>query len=77
MITDDLVKGFIFSAHYQMFQFSVPLISLVVLQWFQEHGVITWRILGLNEEIFESVPGMGAAFIAHFVLLWVKKDNYK
>ena len=39
-------------------------------------GVITWRILGLNEEIFESVPGMGAAFIAHFVLLWVKKDPW-
>jgi hypothetical protein len=39
-------------------------------------GVITWRILGLNDEIFESVPGMGAAFIAHFVLLWVNKDPW-
>jgi hypothetical protein len=39
-------------------------------------GVITWRVLGLNDEIFESVPGMGAAFIAHFVLLIVKKDPW-
>ena len=35
MMTDELVRGFIFSAHYQMFQFSVPLISLVLLQWFR------------------------------------------
>lgn len=39
-------------------------------------GVICWRILGLNTEIFESVPGMAAAFIAHFTLLIVKKDPW-
>ncbi len=57
MITDDLVKGFIFSAHYQMFQFSVPLISLVFLQWFQEQEVITWRIVVI------------CGFVAGFLLL--------
>ena len=36
-------------------------------------AVITWRLLGLNVHIFESVPGMGAAFIAHFIM--VLKDN--
>ncbi len=36
-------------------------------------AVITWRILGLNVHIFESVPGMGAAFIAHFIM--VAKEN--
>ena len=32
-------------------------------------AVIIWRVLGLNEAIFESIPGMGAAFIATFYLL--------
>lgn len=31
-------------------------------------AVILWRATGLNNEVFESVPGMGAAFAAHFLL---------
>lgn len=31
-------------------------------------AVIVWRLVGLNNEIFESVPGMGAAFAAHFIM---------
>ncbi len=31
-------------------------------------AVIVWRLIGLNNEIFESVPGMGAAFAAHFIM---------
>ena len=30
-------------------------------------GVIVWRLLGLNEHVFESIPGMSMAFLAHFV----------
>lgn len=30
-------------------------------------GVIVWRLLGLNEHVFESIPGMSMAFIAHFI----------
>ena len=30
-------------------------------------GVIVWRVLGLNVHVFESIPGMGMAFLAHFV----------
>ena len=30
-------------------------------------GVIVWRLLGLNEHVFESIPGMGMAFLAHVV----------
>ena len=40
-----------------MFQFSVPLISLVFLQWFQEQGVISWRIV------------ITCGFVAGFLLL--------
>ena len=32
-------------------------------------AVIFWRVKGYNEHIFESVPGMGAAFIVHFILI--------
>ena len=39
-------------------------------------AVITWRLLGLNEQIFESVPGMGAAFIAHFIMVLKDKDPW-
>ncbi len=35
-------------------------------------GVIAWRLLGLNSEVFESVPGMGAAFITHFVMSYLR-----
>ena len=31
-------------------------------------GVIAWRLMGLNDEVFESIPGMGAAFLSHFVM---------
>ena len=31
-------------------------------------GVIVWTILGLGEDVFPSVPGVGAAFIAHFIM---------
>jgi len=31
-------------------------------------GVIVWRLMGLNDEVFESIPGMGAAFLTHFVM---------
>ena len=39
-------------------------------------AVITWRLLGLNVHIFESVPGMGAAFIAHFIMVLKDKDPW-
>ena len=39
-------------------------------------AVIAWRILGLNVLIFESVPGMGAAFIAHFIMVLKDKDPW-
>ena len=31
-------------------------------------GVIAWRLMGLNDEVFESIPGMGEAFLTHFVM---------
>jgi Na+/proline symporter len=39
-------------------------------------AVVIWRIFGLNVHIFESVPGMGAAFIAHFVMCASRKDEW-
>ena len=39
-------------------------------------AVITWRILGLNVHIFESVPGMAAAFTAHFIMVFKDKDPW-
>ena len=41
-------------------------------------GVIGWSFLGFagSDGIFPSVPGMGAAFIAHFVMLASKKDPW-
>jgi len=30
-------------------------------------GVILWRLMGWNMDVFESVPGMAAAFGAHFI----------
>ena len=36
-------------------------------------AVIFWRVQGYNVHIFESVPGMGAALIAHFIM--VMNDN--
>ncbi len=40
-------------------------------------GVIIWRLLGLNEYIFESVPGIGSAFVAHFLLCTFREDSDK
>ena len=31
-------------------------------------GVIIWGLLGYGEDIFPSVPGMGAAFLMHFLM---------
>ena len=31
-------------------------------------SVVIWRVLGLDQYIFDTVPGMGAAFIAHLCL---------
>ena len=39
-------------------------------------AVITWRILGFNVYIFESVPGMGAAFIAHLIMVVKEKHAW-
>ena len=38
-------------------------------------AVIVWRLVGLNNDIFESVPGMGAAFIAHFVMTRIRTPD--
>lgn len=38
-------------------------------------GVIAWRLLGLNDEVFESIPGMGAAFITHFVMHQLRNSD--
>ena len=39
-------------------------------------AVILWRVTGLNQHIFESVPGMAAAFIAHFVMVFKNRDPW-
>jgi sodium/proline symporter len=31
-------------------------------------AVIVWRMTGWNYDVFDTVPGMGAAFLAHFVM---------
>ena len=31
-------------------------------------GVIIWTFLGLGGDVFPSVPGVGSAFIAHFIM---------
>jgi Na+/proline symporter len=38
-------------------------------------GVIVWRLLGLNDDVFESIPGMGAAFITHFVMHQLRNSD--
>ena len=38
-------------------------------------AVIVWRLVGLNNDIFESVPGMGAAFTAHFVMARIRSPD--
>ena len=31
--------------------------------------------MGLNNEVFESIPGMGAAFITHFVMNQIRSPE--
>ena len=38
-------------------------------------AVIVWRLVGLNNDIFESVPGMGAAFTAHFIMTRIRTPD--
>ena len=38
-------------------------------------GVIVWTFLGLGEDVFPSVPGVGSAFIAHFIMCAVREDS--
>ena len=38
-------------------------------------GVIVWTLLGLGDDVFPSVPGGGAAFIAHFIMCAVRDDS--
>ena len=38
-------------------------------------AVIVWRLVGLNNDILESVPGMGAAFTAHFVMTRIRTPD--
>jgi sodium/proline symporter len=39
-------------------------------------AVILWRLFGLNVHVFESVPGVGAAFIAHFIMVIKNQDPW-
>ena len=59
------MSGFKPSSHHSMVMMTAAL-----------SAVIIWRILGLNVHIFESVPGMAAAFIAHFILVFSKQDPW-
>ena len=38
-------------------------------------GVIIWTLLGLGEDVFPSVPGVGAAFTAHIVMCLMRNDS--
>lgn len=38
-------------------------------------GVIVWTLLGLGDDVFPSVPGVGSAFIAHFIMCAVRDDS--
>ncbi len=38
-------------------------------------GVIVWTFLGLGGDVFPSVPGVGSAFIAHFIMCAVRDDS--
>lgn len=39
-------------------------------------AVILWRLFGLNVHVFESVPGVAAAFIAHFIMVIKNQDPW-
>ena len=38
-------------------------------------GVIVWTLLGLGDDVFPSVPGVGSAFIAHFIMCAVRDES--
>ncbi len=38
-------------------------------------GVIVWTLLGLGGDVFPSVPGVGSAFISHFIMCAVREDS--
>lgn len=38
-------------------------------------GVIIWGILGFGEDVFPSVPGMGAAFLMHFLMCAFRENS--
>jgi hypothetical protein len=38
-------------------------------------GVIVWTVLGLGEDVFPSVPGVGSAFIAHFIMCATREES--
>jgi hypothetical protein len=38
-------------------------------------AVVIWSILGYGDEVFPSVPGMGAAFAVHFGFCWLRNDS--
>ena len=52
------MSGYKPSSQHSMFMMTAALVA-----------VIFWRVKGYNVHIFESVPGMGAAFIVHFILI--------
>ena len=37
--------------------------------------VILWSVSGFGDDIFPSVPGMGAAFITHFVMNQLRSSD--
>ena len=38
-------------------------------------GVIVWTLLGLGGDVFPSVPGVGSAFIAHFIMCAFRDES--
>ena len=38
-------------------------------------GVIVWTVIGLGDDVFPSVPGVGAAFTAHIVMCFVRGQS--
>ena len=38
-------------------------------------AVVIWSLLGYGDEVFPSVPGMGAAFAVHFSFCWLRNDS--
>lgn len=57
--------GFIPSSRHSIIMMSCALVA-----------VILWRLAGLNVHIFESIPGMGAAFTAHFIMVAKDRDPW-